>query len=86
MPTPKTTVAIVLKSGASVAVKTHWSHSEVEKAYENAWDSSSFLRIETSDPDADVVYFQSAEIAMISIRKEKSELVRGPSLIVPRSD
>lgn len=48
MPTPKTTVAIVLKSGASVAVKTHWSQQEVEKAYENAWDSNGFLRIETS--------------------------------------
>jgi hypothetical protein len=71
MKEPKTTLVVLLKSGASITTKCVMSQQEVENAYKFAAagrsDEFGHLRIETGDDKNNIMYFRVENISLLSI-------------------
>jgi hypothetical protein len=95
---PKTTLVVLLKSGASITTKCVSSKQEIETGYNTARQYQADggvvdLRIETGDDKNNIMYFRCSEISLLSIMDYVDEKKAAAShgimkpnsgLIVPR--
>ena len=90
---PKTTLVVLLKSGASITTKCTFSQQELENAYNDTRQKLADggivdLRIETGDDKNNIMYFRAAEITLFSImdyvdEKKAAQDAQQAGLIVP---
>ena len=88
MKEPKTTLVVLLKSGASITTKCVMSQQEVMSAYQNAkLDGIVDLRIETGDDKNNIMYFRVEDISLLSIMDyvDEKKAAQGHGIMKPNS-
>ena len=74
----KTSIAIVLKNGAQVAIRCADDKTIVEKSYNNSFESSNW-RIASVEDGGEIIYINPLEIALVSFR----DFIKPSGLVAP---